>query len=149
MERRSVIPDSEHHRAVARMQYRLRLLAGLILAAGWISAAWTWRAQDEVDRQNANRDPRLQMMAPGDSARYTRQVEIYYGKTGLLTDRGLRALEELTHGKSLAMALAGGSFLVALGLFASAAIYPLMAASRASPGNLQTRPGPPPDETAV
>ena len=91
-----------------------------VLVVGLGSAAVVWRAQDAVDGQQ--RQPSdLASLNPDDSARYSRQVEIYYGKVGVLTEKWLRGIEELGHGKALAKTLVFASLVVAGGLFVLAA----------------------------
>ncbi len=56
-------------------------------------------------------------LEPDDSRRYTHDVELYYGKTGLLMDKCTRWLEGLMHGKSLARTIAVTSLIGATGCF--------------------------------
>ncbi len=60
-------------------------------------------------------------LAPEDSRRYTRDVELYYGQTGLLMDKWERWFEQLTHGKPLAWLIGVASVGVAVGFFYVAA----------------------------
>ena len=56
-------------------------------------------------------------LSPEDSRRYTHDVEVYYGETGLLMEKWQRSLEEWTQGKPLAKLIAAGSLILATGLF--------------------------------
>lgn len=98
---------------------RLRaLLAGsgaVILLVGLGSGILIWRAQDRLEREIAA----AQAANPGaplpalDSRKYVRDVEIYYGKAGLLMEEA----KELFHGKPLANTIVVVSVLTAAGLF--------------------------------
>ena len=76
------------------MRERLNFLAVALLAAGLAAAALVWQAQDRIDRQNAalqagdagavnSADP----LPPADFRKHVRQVEIYYGQLGLVTEQ--------------------------------------------------------------
>jgi len=97
----------------------LKWSAGVILLVGLASALWIWRDQDELERaQEAAQaaSPGLRL-APLDSRKHVRDMEIYYGKLGVLAEQA----EELFHGKALAKTIAVGSALTALGLVLAAA----------------------------
>jgi hypothetical protein len=109
----------------AKRSLTLNLIALLILLVGFGSAISIWRAQDRIDRQDRKRRPvdiAAAPLAPDDSGRYTRDVEIYSGKTGLLLDKWTRWLQGLAHGKPLAKAIAALSLVVASGFFLVAKI---------------------------
>jgi hypothetical protein len=96
----------------------LRVLAVTILVSGLGSAISIWLAQDRIDRQTRAEEPDLaQPLSPEDSRRYTHDVEMYYGKTGLLVDKWRQWWEEMTHGKGLADTIAVASLAVAGGVF--------------------------------
>ncbi len=90
-----------------------------ILVVGLGSAAWIWHSQDLVDRQNEAAqavDPATPL-APLDSRKHVRDVEIYYGRLGVLMEEA----EGLLHGKPLAKTIGIGSVVAAAGLFLLAA----------------------------
>jgi hypothetical protein len=89
-----------------------------VLVAGLVSAGLIWRAQDRLDREAeaALADPAAPL-SPLDSRRQVRDVEMYYGKLGVLTEEA----EELLHGKPLAKTIGVVSILSATGLFLFAA----------------------------
>jgi hypothetical protein len=108
----------------ARTRLMLNLLGVMILVVGFGSATAIWRAQDQIDRQTnagGTNDPGSAEirgpLSPDDSRRYTHDVEVYYGKTGLLMDKWMRWLEELTRGKPLAKTIAVASLIVASWVF--------------------------------
>lgn len=105
---------------------RLRLLlylAGLVvLLAGYTGAALIFRAQDRLDQKNANRaanesDP----LSTLDSRSGTRQVELYYGKSGIVMEETLDWFQNLTHGRPLAKTIIVLSSAGAIGCFVVAA----------------------------
>ena len=94
----------------AGTRFKLRLVAVVILVIGLSSAVSIWVVQDRVDRQrNAGAPNATEPVSPDDSRRYTHDVEMYYGQSGLLAERWKRSLQELTHGKPLAYTIAGAS----------------------------------------
>jgi hypothetical protein len=96
----------------------LNLLAGLALLAGWGSAGWIWWSQDRLDRaQAAQAASGTGYLAPEDSRKYRRDVEIYYGQSGVLLEKWSRWADHWTHGKPLAKLVAASTLLVAGGLF--------------------------------
>ena len=100
----------------------LNLLAVIVLICGLGSAASIWLAQDRADRQaSAGATDIPGPLSPQDSRRYTHDVELYYGTTGLLMDKWRRWWEAMTHGKPLATTLAVVSLAVAGGCFYRAA----------------------------
>ena len=100
----------------------LRLLSAVILVSGLGSATSIWLAQDRVDRQMKARGTDVSgPLALEDSRRYTHDVQVYYGQTGLLMDKWRGWLGELTQGKPLARTIAVASLVMASGLFYMAA----------------------------
>ncbi len=88
----------------ARVRTALNLAGAVILLLGFASAALIWYSQNGVgsgrdDERSANPSDAL---ATSDSKKQTRQVEMYYGKTGVLIERWSEDLQTLTHGKGLA-----------------------------------------------
>jgi hypothetical protein len=103
------------------------LLGVTILVAGLSSAACIWLTQDRIDKQaNAGGTSATEPLSPEDSRRYTHDVELYYGETGMLMEKWKRWFQELTHGKPLANTIAVASLILASGLF-------YLAANRNSP----------------
>ena len=101
----------------------LNLLGVLILLGGLGSATFIWCVQDQIERQalaaqtnGQGPGSSAQPLAPEDSRRYTHDVEMYYGETGILMDKWSRWWNELTHGKPLAETIAFSSLIVASGL---------------------------------
>jgi hypothetical protein len=87
----------------ARARWILNLLAVAILLAGYTGAALIWRAQDRLDQQKANQpaneaDP----LSSLDSRTDTRQIELLYGESGVVSARWMQWLNHMTHGKPLA-----------------------------------------------
>ena len=102
--------------------FRLNLLGVVILISGLSSATSIWLAQDRMDRQTIGAGTNVTgPLSPEDSRRYSHDVEVYYGKTGLLMDNWGRWLAELTRGEPLAGMIAVASLIVAAGLFHVAA----------------------------
>ena len=103
----------------------LNLLGLIILVGGLASAASLWLAQDRLDRQtSAGGGDTTGPLPPEDSRRYTHDVELYYGQTGILMDKWRRWWEEWSHGKPLAEVMAVASLILASGLFYAAANRP-------------------------
>ena len=117
-------------RAPVRTRLMLNLLGVVILVSGLGSATSIWLAQDRIDRQrSAGGTDVTGPLSPEDSRRYTHDVELYYGQTGLLVDKWRRWWEEMTQGKPLAEIIAVASLVAASGLF-------YMSANRSYPTGL-------------
>ena len=100
------------------MRLILHVLGLVILLAGYAGAALVWRAQDRIDQANADLAANdAAPLSPLDSKKGTRQVELYYGKTGLLMERVTEWAESLTHGKGLAKTIILLSSVTAIGCF--------------------------------
>jgi len=99
------------------------IVLGLVILVGGLSpAASIWLAQDRIDRQRSAGGTDIPgPLSPEDSRRYTHDVELYYGETGLLMDKWRRWWEEWTQGKPLAKVIAVASLILASGLFYAAA----------------------------
>jgi hypothetical protein len=96
----------------------LKLLAVVILVSGLGAASSIWLAQDRLERQRSSEGPNVtEPLSPEDSRRYTRDVEVYYGESGLLMDKWRRWFEEWTRGKPLAELIGAASVILAAGLF--------------------------------
>ena len=95
----------------------LHVLGLAVLLAGYSGAALAWRAQDRMDQENAALAGPL---APLDSRTSTRQIEVQYGKMGLLMEGATEWAESLTHGKGLAKTLIVLSSAAAIGCFIAA-----------------------------
>jgi hypothetical protein len=107
-----------HLISLAQARSALNWLAVVVLVAGLGNAVWIWRAQDRLDREAeaAQADPTAPL-SPLDSRRQMRDVEMYYGRLGVLTEEAA----ELLHGKPLAKTIGVVSILTATGLFLVAA----------------------------
>jgi hypothetical protein len=96
----------------------LKLLGVVILVSGLGAASCIWLAQDRLDRQrNAEGANMTEPIPPEDSRRYTHDVELYYGATGLLVDKWERWFEQWTRGRPLAKLIGATSIILAAGLF--------------------------------
>ncbi len=104
------------------LRWKLNRCAAIVLLVGFGSAVWIWCAQDRIDRRNAAAQAAnpAASLEPLDSRKHVRDVEIYYGRFGLL----LEEAEGLLHGKPLAKTIAVASALAAAGLFLGAARLP-------------------------
>lgn len=109
----------------ARIGLALRLLGVLVLLMGLGSAALIWRADDRAAEQLTNPAAPL---AASDSRKQSREIEIYYGKTGVLMERWREELGDLTHGKPLAKLIAVFTLIAACGCFYLAERWPLAGA---------------------
>ena len=108
-----------HSISFAQLRSRLNWLGVVVLVAGLGSAVLIWRAQDRIEREAEaaqSADPAAPL-SPLDSRKQVRDVEMYYGKLGVLMEEA----EELLHGKPLAKTIAVVSVLTATGLFLFAA----------------------------
>jgi hypothetical protein len=106
------------------------MLGAVIIVGGFVAAGSNWYSQDVVERQARARQTNdlagaaaAEPLPPDDSRRYTHDVEMYYGKTGMLLDSWTRVLESWTHGKRLSVVIAIGSLVVAGGCFFLEAVY--------------------------
>ena len=97
----------------------LKCLPVAVLVAGLGSAVLIWRAQDRLDREAEAAQPAnpAAPLSPLDSRRQMRDVEMYYGKLGMLTWEAA----ELLHGKPVAKTIGVVSVFTATGLFLVAA----------------------------
>jgi hypothetical protein len=105
--------------SAAALSLGLRVAGVAILLAGLATAAWIWRTQglgDQLKTEEQLADPSAPL-AISDSRKQSRQLEIYYGKTGLLVEQWSEDLEHLTHGKPLAKLILVLSCLTAFGCF--------------------------------
>jgi hypothetical protein len=104
--------------SLAWVRCALNWLAAIVLVAGLGSAVFIWRAQNRLDREAeaAQADPSAPLSTL-DSRRQMRDVEMYYGKLGVLTEEAT----ELLHGKPLAKTIGVVSVFTASGLFLVAA----------------------------
>ena len=89
-----------------------------MLLLGLSTAALIW--YDSGGEQQSSLDPNSNPatpLAPSDSAKQSRQIEIYYGKTGLLYERWCEKARVLFHGTALARLIGISSLVVASGCF--------------------------------
>jgi hypothetical protein len=97
-------------------------MGALVLLVGFISATFIWRTQGQVGKENDDEAANpAAPLATSDSRKQSREVEIYYGKTGLLLERWSERVEGLAHGKPVAKLIAVVSSLTAVGCFFVAA----------------------------
>jgi hypothetical protein len=102
--------------ATTRLMFKL--LGVVMLVSGLGAASSIWLAQDRLDRQRSAEGANTTApLSPEDSRRYTHDMEVYYGETGLLMDKWQRWFEEWTHGKPLAELIGVASLILAAGLF--------------------------------
>jgi hypothetical protein len=108
-----------HSISVTQVRAGLNWFGAMVLVAGLGSAVLIWRAQDRIDRENeaAQSADASAPLSPLDSRKQMRDVEMYYGKVGVLEEEA----EELLHGKPLAKTIGVISVLTAAGLFLVAA----------------------------
>jgi hypothetical protein len=94
----------------------------VILLVGLGSSILIWRAQDRIERENeaAQIANPAAPLPPLDSGKHVRDVEIYYGKVGVLLEKA----DELIHGKPLAKTIGVVSIVTAIGLFLVATRLP-------------------------
>jgi len=105
--------------SLARLCAALNWAGIVILLVGLDSAVLIWRAQDRIEREEEatqTTDPATPL-SPLNYRKHARDVEIYYGQSGVLMEKA----EALLHGKPLAKAIAVVSVLTATGLFLVAA----------------------------
>ncbi len=113
------------------MRLIFKLLGALVLIVGLGFSVAIWCEQNRIDRATnpggtnnlagAFQEP----LSPDDSGRYSHDVEVYYGKSGLLLDKATRWLAGLMHGKPLAKTIGVASLVLAgIFFFASAAYHP-------------------------
>jgi hypothetical protein len=111
--------------SAANVRLALNLAGMLILLVGLASAVIILRAhageQQTSDEQIINPEAPL---TPSDSRKQSREIEIYYGKTGLLFERWSEQAAALFHGKALAKVIAIGSGIMASGCFLAARRVP-------------------------
>jgi hypothetical protein len=105
----------------ARGRLILHLLGLAVLLAGYSGAALAWRAQGRIDQQNAylaaNDAAQLSTL---DSRTGTQQLELQYGKMGVLAAGCAEWIESLAHGRRLAETLVVLSSATAIGCFIAA-----------------------------
>ncbi len=118
-----MIPDELPDKPPPLSLYKLRAIfiwtGGVVLLIGLVSAAWIWREQDLLDRRNEAIQAAgpATPLAPLDSRKHVRDVEMYYGPLGVVVEKA----EGLLHGKPLAKTIAVVSAATAAALFLFAA----------------------------
>jgi len=114
----------------------LNLLAVIVLICSLGTATSIWLAQDRMDQKGSARGTDMAgPLSPQDSRRYTHNVELYYGETGLLMDKWKGWWEEMAQGKPLATIIAVASLVTAGGCF-------YLAANQSKPNLLTKSAGP-------
>jgi hypothetical protein len=100
----------------AQLRVALNYLGLLVPLVGFVSAAIIWHASESaspaVSPDSAN--PAAPLSA-SDSRKQSRQIEIYYGKTGVLMERWREGLEGVSHGKPLAELIMAVSSIIGAG----------------------------------
>ena len=105
----------------ARWRLILHLLGLAVLLASYSGAALVWRAQTHLDESNASLAANdAAPLSPLDSRTSTRQLDLQYGKMGLLMEGVTEWVESLTHGKGLAKSMIVISSAAAIGCFIAA-----------------------------
>ena len=106
----------------ARLRLALNWSGVIILLGGLGGSVLIWRAQDRIGRENeaAQIANPAAPLPPLDSGKHVRDVEIYYGKVGVLLEKA----DELFQGKTLANTIAVVSLVTAIGLFLVASRVP-------------------------
>ncbi len=98
--------------------FRLRILGVGVLLLGLATAAGIWLARDMDERRNPPSDPGLaEPTFPLDSRKGSREIEMYYGKSGVVAEKWSEWVAGLTHGKRLAWAVAAFSCAASAGFF--------------------------------
>ncbi len=88
---------------------RIFNVAGLVvLLTGLTTAGVIWRVSDAEPLANP-----AAPLATSDSQKQSREIEIYYGKTGVLFERWSEEAAALSHGRPLAKTIAVTSALLA------------------------------------
>ena len=87
----------------ARKRLLLNLLGVGILLTGYCIALFIWQAQNRLDQQQADlaSDPAAPLGAL-DSKKDTRELEVTYGKSGVLMEGASEWFSRMTHGRPLA-----------------------------------------------
>ena len=83
---------------------RVRLFGAIILVVGFAVAGWVWLAQNAANGDESMLDSRKQV----------RQLQVYYGQSGVVFEQWTEWLKSLFHGKRLAAAIAVVSIIIAL-----------------------------------
>ena len=109
-----------------KLRSALNWLGLAILLAGLVSAALIWRTSkpDSANPDQERIDPSTPL-APSDSRKQTRQIEIYYGKTGVLAERWREEIERFKSGRALAKLVVVVSLIAAFGCFLLASRQPM------------------------
>ena len=106
----------------ASRQSRLNLLGAAIVVVGLLSATCLWIAQERIDRQSAvPPSDAIDQLPVLDSRKQVRELERYYGQSGVLMEELVEWLKSLGHGKRLAATIAVASSVVGAGCFLAAA----------------------------
>jgi hypothetical protein len=104
-----------------KLRLRLRVIGALILVVGLVVSWRVWQGPERDPSSALDPNSPSAPLAISDSRKQSRNVEMYYGKTGLLMERWSERLEPWTHGKPLAEIIAVFSLLTATGCFFLAA----------------------------
>jgi|SRR5579872_6126719 len=108
-----------------QLRTALNYFGALVLVVGFISAALVWRASERSPEAGDERLSATGPLAASDSRKQSREIEIYYGKTGLLMERWREGMEGLSHGKPLAKLIVVVSSITGVGCFLLATRLPV------------------------
>jgi len=111
----------------ADLQHALRLIGGILLLVGFGSAIFIYLTAENDSSGGLGYEEEggsVYPIMPEDSKRYLRDLELYSGKTGVLTDKFSRWFVGLWHGKSLAFTIACIAILISSGIFYAARHLP-------------------------
>ena len=99
----------------------LQFVGASILFAGFVAAVILWQTDQAVSNPAA--DPATPL-ATSDSRKQSREIEVYYGKSGVLMERWAERMQNLSHGKPLARLIMVVTTAGALGSFFLASRLP-------------------------
>lgn len=113
------------------MRLALNVAATGILLTGLTAAFIIWRAHENDNDTDQPVNPSLPL-AVSDSQKQSREIEIYYGKTGVLFERCSEEIATLSHGKPLAKSIAIASGFLAI----ACVLIGARAGARSRPGKV-------------
>ena|SRR5579862_3313619 len=96
------MPNPLRRISPAQLRAVLNYLGVLVPLVGFVSAAIIWHASEGAPTGGQDADNPAAPLSASDSRKQSREIEIYYGKTGVLMERWREGLETMSHGKPLA-----------------------------------------------